>query len=65
VVLLAEGPDLLGFEVSLDSDDDPCEVYLMDYKNLGGRKLPGKMVVRHGDSNYAELNSIEWGLAAK
>jgi S1-C subfamily serine protease len=56
---------LLGFEVSFDSDEDPCEVCLLDYKDLSGRKLPGKIVIRHGDATYAELTNIEWGLAAK
>jgi S1-C subfamily serine protease len=57
---------LIGFEVSTnDTEEDPCEVYLMDYKDLGGRKMPSKIVVRHGNDLYAELTSIEWGLAAK
>src|SRR5439155_6565112 len=53
---------LLGFEVTIDRDEDPCEVYLSDYKDRDGRMLPAKIVVRHGDDTYAEFTSIEWGL---
>ena len=56
---------LLGCEVTIDRDDDPCEITFLDYKNLSGRQMPGKIVVRHGENVYAEFNAIEWGLAAK
>lgn len=46
---------LLGFEVSVDDKDDPCEVYLSDYKKADGRDVPGKIEVRYGDNRYATL----------
>jgi serine protease Do len=46
---------LLGFEASVDRDEDPCEVYLSEYKDVDGRKLPGRIVVRYGDKPYADL----------
>jgi hypothetical protein len=55
---------LLGFEVTPDRDEDPCEVYLSDYKDVGGRKLPGRIEVRYGDKTYAVLNEITYKLDA-
>jgi S1-C subfamily serine protease len=47
---------LLGFEVRVDREDDPCEVYLGDYKDEGGKQLPHKMEVRYGNERYALLD---------
>jgi len=47
---------LLGFEVRVDKEDDPCEVYLSDYKDEGGKLLPHKMEVRYGNDRYALLD---------
>jgi hypothetical protein len=49
---------LLGFEVTIDSDDDPCEVYLLDYKPEDGKELPTRMVVKHGEDTYADLGKL-------
>ena len=46
---------LIGFEVSAEKDEDPCEVCLSDYKDRGGRLFPSKMVVRRADKKYAEF----------
>jgi S1-C subfamily serine protease len=53
---------LLGFETFIDrdatkrtEDRDPCEVYLHDYKDVGGRKLPHRIEVRYHDKRYALL----------
>jgi serine protease Do len=52
-----EKGQLIGFEVSQDSDKDPCEVYLSEYKDIGdGRKLPGRIDVRNADLRYATLS---------
>ena len=59
---------LLGFEAYLakDSKDpdeaDPCEVFFSDYKDVDGRKLPGRIEVRHGDKRYAVLTPTKWML---
>jgi S1-C subfamily serine protease len=55
---------LLGFEVAVDRDDDPCEVYLSEYHQEDGRSLPGRMEVRYKDKTYAVLNGINWKLEA-
>jgi S1-C subfamily serine protease len=44
--------NLLGFEVTVDSGEDPCEVYLSDYKTVEGRMLPHRIEVRHGDRKF-------------
>jgi S1-C subfamily serine protease len=46
---------LLGFEVTVEASDDPCEVYLSDYKAVDGRQLPHRIEVRHGNNRYAVL----------
>ncbi len=55
---------LLGFEVAIERDEDPCEVYLSDYRDVGGRKLPHKMQVRHGNDAYAEFVNLKYDLKA-
>ena len=48
---------LIGFEVTADKDEDPCEVYLSEYRNVGGgRSLPHKVEVRRGDKRFASLS---------
>jgi serine protease Do len=54
---------LLGFEVSPDDKDDPCEVYLSDYKQVDGRDLPHRLEVRYGDNRYARLTVKSYAFA--
>ncbi len=55
---------LVGFEVTVDRDEDPCEVYLSDYKAIeGGQKLPHRIQVHHGNENYCDLKVEAWKLA--
>src|SRR5262249_48124305 len=56
---------LMGFEVTVDRDEDPCEVYLSDYRAVSGRMLPHKMEVRHGNDGYAEFANLKYELKAK
>jgi S1-C subfamily serine protease len=55
---------LLGFETSLTKDEDPCEVYLSDYKPVDGRFLPHRIECRHGDKRYAVLTVTKYTLKA-
>ncbi len=55
---------LLGFEVTVDPEDDPCEVYLSDYKPVDGRLLPHRMDVRHGSDLFTTLTIKSYQLAA-
>ncbi|VTR94918.1 periplasmic serine proteinase do : Periplasmic serine proteinase DO OS=uncultured planctomycete GN=HGMM_F01A04C11 PE=4 SV=1: Trypsin_2 [Gemmata massiliana] len=61
---------LLGFESyiakdSKDAEADPCEVYFSNYKDVDGRKLPGRIEVRHADKRYAVLIPAKWTLGGK
>ena len=56
--------ELIGFEIFVAHDQDPCEVYLHESKEINGRLLPGKIEVRHGDKRYAVLSIKEWKLGA-
>jgi S1-C subfamily serine protease len=46
---------LLGFEVTVEEDQDPCEVFLYDYKPVDGRLLPHRMEVKHGNDRYMSI----------
>jgi serine protease Do len=56
---------LLGFEVTIAKDDDPCEVYLSDYRPVEGRELPHRIEVRNGNDTYGVLTIKSFKLAAK
>ncbi len=47
---------LLGFELRLTENEDPCEVYLSEYRSVEGRALPQRMQVRYGDGNYGTFS---------
>ncbi len=63
---------LVGFEVWTDSEKDkrdPCEVYLAEYKDVDGRKLPHRIEVHfadkgNADRTYAVFNVNTWKLEA-
>ena len=52
--------ELIGFEVAVDHDEDPCEVYLSDYAQQEGGSLPGRMEVRYKDKTYAVLTNVQF-----
>jgi serine protease Do len=56
---------LLGFEVWPEREEDPCEVYLAEYKEVEGRQLPHRIEVRFGDKTYAVLNVNTWKLSSQ
>lgn len=55
---------LLGFEVRLEENEDPCEVYLSDYRMVDGRALPHTMQVVFGNSVYGTFTIERFGLTA-
>jgi S1-C subfamily serine protease len=55
---------LLGFEVTVDRADDPCEVYLSDYKAVDGRRLPHRVEVRYGNGRFGAFTVKGYQLAA-
>jgi hypothetical protein len=50
-----ESADLIGIEMQAADDEDPCEIYFSDYREVDGRYLPHRWTVRHGDEVFAEL----------
>jgi serine protease Do len=60
-----KGHTLLGCEVTITEQDDPCELYFSDYKPVDGRSLPHKIEVRTGDRKYATLTVKSYTLGKK
>ena len=62
----SETGDLLGLEMHSSDDEDPCEIYFSDIREIDGRRLPRQWSVRHGDEDFAELkiSSYELGESA-
>ncbi|HYT90467.1 MAG TPA: trypsin-like peptidase domain-containing protein [Gemmataceae bacterium] len=56
---------LRAFELRVDDESDPCEVYLSDYRQVDGRMLPHRMQVYHGNTHYATFEFSNFRLAAK
>ena len=56
---------LRAFEVRLDDNEDPCEVYLSDYRQVNGRSLPHRMQVYHADKHFATFEFNNFRLSAK
>jgi S1-C subfamily serine protease len=55
---------LLGFEVWINPDEDPCEVYLSDYKTIDGRQVPHHIEVQHGNDRFATFSIKNFQVAA-
>jgi S1-C subfamily serine protease len=43
---------LLGGEVTIAKEDDPCEVYFSDYRAVDGRQLPHRIEVHYGNEAF-------------
>jgi serine protease Do len=54
---------LLGFEVWVESQEDPCEVFLYDYKKVDGRNLPHRMEIRFGNERFGTLLVNDYKMA--
>lgn len=55
---------LLGFELTVEKEQDPCEVYFADYRPVDGRQLPHRIEVRHASDRYAVFTVKSYQLAA-
>ena len=56
---------LLGFELRLqDLNEDPCEVFLSDYRAVDGRQLPHRIQVYYKDAHYGTFTVNNYKLAA-
>jgi hypothetical protein len=54
---------LLGFEVFVDPEGDPCEVYLSDYRTVDGRMLPFRWDVHFGNDRFGTFTVQRYQLA--
>ena len=55
---------LLGAEITVIRDEDPCELYFSDYKKVDGRELPHRIEVRYGNGFYGVFAIKSYQLAA-
>jgi serine protease Do len=55
--------DLVGLEMQASDDEDPCQIYFGDSREVFGRHLPHRWTVRHGDEDFAEINIDSYDLA--
>jgi S1-C subfamily serine protease len=56
---------LVGYEVFVTKDEDPCEVYLSDYRKVEGRSLPHRLDVRYGNGRFGTLIIKKYELSGK
>jgi hypothetical protein len=56
---------LLGYEVHFGPQEEPCQVYLADYRSVDGRMLPHRIEIRNGNERYGVLTISRYQLAAK
>ncbi len=50
------GGRLLALEMFPDSESDPCEIRFSQYREIGGRELPGLVEVRYGDAPFGAFS---------
>ncbi len=51
-----------GLELRTADDEDPCEIYFDDVRQVDGRSLPFHWTIRHGDDVFADfkVTSYDW-----
>jgi hypothetical protein len=53
---------LVGMELVADSDDDPCEVYFEEYRDVGGYSMPHRIKVLYGDEVFGVIDLLQINL---
>ena len=53
---------LVAVELFPETHVDPCEVYFSDYRQQAGHSLPHRILVRHGDQVFIELEVEKYTL---
>ena len=56
---------LLGCEATFAKEEDPCELFFYDWKDVGGVKLPHRIVCKFGDKTFATITARTYGLVKK
>jgi S1-C subfamily serine protease len=54
---------LVALEMFSELGEDPCEIYFGDYRDVAGLQFPHRMLVRHGDGIFAEIEFVDIELA--
>jgi S1-C subfamily serine protease len=54
---------LLGFEATVIKDEDPCEVYLSEYRKADGRDLPYRIEVRYANASFGVVHVKKYELS--
>jgi serine protease Do len=62
-----EKGDCAGIELRVADDEDPCEIYFDDIRQVDGRSLPFHWSIRHGGDVFADIkiSSYDWTSTAK
>lgn len=55
---------LLGFEVKTEANDDPCEVYLSDYRPVDDRQLPHRIDVLYANGRFGTFMVKKYNLSS-
>ena len=56
---------LVALESRVTKDEDPCELYFSDFKDVNGVKLPARIECRFGDKRYGVLTVKNYTLGKK
>jgi len=54
--------ELAAIEMTGDPTADPCEIFLSDYRDVGGKRMPHRMAVLSGDDVFGVLQVQAWNL---
>jgi hypothetical protein len=55
---------LLGAEITVVKDADPCELYFSDYRPVEGKTLPHRLEVRYGNDRFGVFRVKSYQLKA-
>lgn len=48
----------VGFDSSLGTDVDPCEIRFLQFGDFTGKKFPSRFTIRHGDAEFATFDVL-------
>jgi hypothetical protein len=58
-----ESADMVGIEMQAADDEDPCEIYFADIRDVEGRRLPHQWTIHRGDEVFADLSIKSYALS--
>ncbi len=48
----------VGFDSSLGTDVDPCEIRFLQFGDFAGKRFPSRFTIRHGDAEFATFDVL-------